>query len=319
VTSTLGRAGAVYDTLYTVPEFADIGDALRNGDWSSAEDALRGHPADEAAYAIDMIAECEGIEGLLEEAVSADPSSACARTALARRFIAIGWDIRTGARAENVSREQFDAFRSWLVKAEQLLIDACALDETYAPAWAVRVLTARALEVGPAEARRRYERLRRLSPHDYPAQAQMVQYLLPKWGGSEERAHAFARDAAAEAPPGSHSGALVPIVHIERWLDDDDAGAAYIVQPPVVDEMTDAAARSVLHPDYVAGPIGVQAHSVFAMGFWLAGRSDLAAVHFSALDGRATEFPWKYTFDDPTGLDQVRTAVRGSDPRDGGA
>ncbi|MDY0909100.1 hypothetical protein [Microbacterium sp. CFBP9034] len=316
MTSSPGRAEAVYDTIATVPELADVRDALHGGDWPAAEAALRARPADEAAYAIELLAEMDGIEGLLEEAVGAAPASACALTALARRYIVIGWQIRTGARAEDVSREQFEAFRSWLVKAEQLLIDACALDESYAPAWGVRVLTARALEVGPAEARRRYDRVRRLSPHDYPAQTHMLQYLLPKWAGSEEQAHDFARNAAAEAPPGSHSGALVPIVHIERWLDaDGDAGGAYMAQPSVVEEVTDAAARSVLHPDYAAGPIGVQTHSAFAMALWLAGRNELAAVHFAALGGRATEFPWAYTFDDPTRLDQLRTAVLGADPR----
>ncbi|MHC2999315.1 hypothetical protein [Microbacterium sp. HJ5] len=321
MTTSSDRVDAVYDTIDTVPEFADLRRAIRDGDGAAAESFLLATPADEAVYAMELMADIDGVERLLEDAVNSAPPSACARTALARRYITIGWQIRSGARAEDVSAEQFDAFRSWLVKAEQLLIDACALDESYVPAWGVRVLTARALEVGPAEARRRYERVRRLSPHDYPAQSHMLQYLLPKWSGSQEEAHSFAVACAAEAPPGSHSGALVPIVHIEKWLelDGDDAGAAYLAQQAVVDEMTDAASRSVLHPDYRSGPLGVQTHSTFAMAYWLGGRRDLAAVHFAALGGRATEFPWYYTFDDPTGLDAIRSTLRDPDTGMGGA
>ena len=305
------RASAVFDSIDNVPEFAGLRDALRAGDWPAADSALAALPPDEAAYALEMAAEMDGVERVLEDAVAANPESASARTALARRCIFLGWEIRTHARAEDVSAEQFEAFRSWLVRAEQLLIDACAVDASYVPAWGTRVLTARALEVGAAESRRRYERVRRLSPHDFPAQAHMLQYLLPKWAGSEEEAHAFARDEAAAAPPGSHSGALVPIVHIERWLDLDagQPGAAYMAQSAVVDELRDAAARSVLHADDVGGPLGVQAHSAFAMAFWLADRHDLAAVHFAALGDRATDFPWTYTFDDPAELVRLRTAV----------
>ena len=311
MTPSSSRAAAAWDTIDTVPEFAGLRRAADAGDWEAAEASLRELAPDEEAYALEMLADLDGVEALLEQAVDDDPRSARARTALARRYIALGWRIRTHARAEDVSPEQFEGFRSWLVKGEQQLIDACALDEGYVPAWGARVLTARALEVGPAEAQRRYERVRRLSPHDYPAQAHLLQYLLPKWAGSQEQAHAFARDAASEAPPGSHSGALVAIVHLERWLELDagEPGAAYMAQPQVVEELTDAAERSVLHPDYVGGPLGVQTHSAFAMAFWLAGRTDRAAAHFEALAGRATDFPWTYTFDEPSGFAQLRASI----------
>ena len=308
-----------WDTIDTVPEFAGVRDALRAGDWAAAEAELRAMPSDVASYAIALIGEVDGVEQLLDDAVRATPDSACARTALAVRWIALGWQVRSGARAENVSPEQFEGFRRWLVAAEQQLVAACAIDGSYAPAWGARVLTARALEVGVAEARRRFERVRRLSPHDFPAEVHMLEYVLPKWAGSDEEAHAFARERMEDAPPGAHSGALVAVYHIEGWLERDggDPGAAYLAQSRVVDELADAAARSVLHPDYVGGPIAVQAHSAFAMAFWLAGRREEAVAHFVALDGRATDFPWTFAFDDPAGLDGVRAAVLGARGRDG--
>ncbi len=306
-----GRPQAAFDSLDTVDEFAGLRDALGGGDWRTAEQTLRGFAPDVAAYAIAMIGEVDGIEKLLQAAVADDPGSACARTALGMRYVMIGWDIRTGARAEDVSAEQFAGFRTWLVAAEQLLIDACALDAAFSPAWGVRMLTARALEVGPAEASRRYERVRAASPDDLPAQIHMLEYLLPKWAGSDEQARAFAHDAAAQAPAGGHAGALVALYHLERWLELDggDPGREYMRDAAVVDDLRDAAARSVLHPDYTGGPLAAQAHSAFAMAFWLAGRPDEAAVHFDALGGRMTDLPWTYAFDEPEGVAEIREAV----------
>jgi hypothetical protein len=308
------RAAAAYDTIDTVPEFCTVRDAIRTGDWPSAQEALLALPPDEMGYALEMLADVDGVEQLLEAAVEQEPGSACARTALARRYIAIAWQVRSGARAENVSREQFEGFRSWLVPAEQQLVEACAVDGRFAPAWAARVHTARALEVGPAEARRRFDRVRAISPNDYPAQVHMLEYVLPKWAGSDAEARAFAEESASEAPPGSHSGALIAIYHLERWLELDggDPGAAYMTDAAVVDDLVLAAERSVRHADYAGGPIGIQAHSAFAMAFWLASQPDEAAVHFAALDSRATEFPWQYAFDEPEGVADVRARVQRS-------
>jgi hypothetical protein len=313
VHTNAGGAVAAYDSVDTVPEFSELRDALRAGDWSTCEEALRAMPADTAAYAIAMIGELDGVEELLQSAVAQAPGSACARTTLAMRYVMIGWAIRTGARSENVSSEQFAAFRTWLVAAEQLLIDACALDAGYAPAWGVRVLTARALEVGASEAWRRFERVRALSPDDLPAQIHMLEYLLPKWAGTDEQARSFAFDSAAQAPPGSPSGMLVPLYHLERWLelDGDEPGREYMRQASVVAELTDAAARSVRHADHPGGPLGIQAHSAFAMALWLADRPEEAAVHFAALDGRATDLPWTYAFDEAAGVAGVRDAILG--------
>lgn len=300
-----------FDSIDTVPEFARLTAALGGEDWDAAEAELRALPPDEAAYAMSLIGEIDGIERFLEEAIRVAPRSACARATLAVRDIAIGWQIRTGARAENVSREQFEGFRAWLVAAERLLIDACALEESFAPAWGVRVLTARALQVGPSEAWRRFERLRALSPDDLPAQTHMLEYLLPKWAGSDEQARSFAHDTAAAAPPGSHSGALVAVYHVERWLelDGDEPGRQYMTQPQVIQELRDAAARSVLHEDSRPGPLSVQAHSAFAMAFWLARREEEAAVHFRAIGDRITEFPWSFAFDEASGVEAVRARI----------
>jgi hypothetical protein len=292
--------------------------AFLDQDWPRLQRGLDELSPAEASYALTRLADVDGVEDFLAEAVRAVPHSAPARTALAMRIIVLGWAIRTGASSEHVSRAQFDDFRARIVEAEQILIGVCADEPDYAPAWAARVLTARALEVGVSEAHRRFSRLARLSPHDYPGQAQMLQYLSKKWFGSHDQAHSFALAQAEAAPPGSASGALVAMHHLERWMETGGSkpGLTYLAQPTVQRELAEAARRSVLHEDFSLSPIGVEAHSAFALAFWLSERNDQAAVHLRALGGRASEFPWNYAMRDAAQLGEVRAQVLGADARE---
>lgn len=305
------RSEAAYDSFENVPELSGLREAVDGGDASGASAVLERMSPDEAAYALGLLARREGVEGFLEHWVADGDATGFGRVALAARYVVKGWLVRSGDETESVSSEQFAEFRAWIVRAEQLLIEACARRAELAPAWGLRVLTARALQVGPSEATRRYERLRALSPHDYPAQAHMLQYLLPKWFGSNDEAYTFARRALDAAPPGTNSGALIPAFHIERWLELGAGwpGKEYMTQTVVLDELKDAAARSVLHPAHRPGPIGVEAHSAFAMAYYLAGKEDEAALHMQIVSGRASEFPWNYTLTDTSELATVRRTL----------
>jgi hypothetical protein len=245
--------------------------------------------------------------------VAAHPASARARTALAARWIVLGWSARGHALASDTSGDQFAAFREWLIRAEQLLTAVCADDPAYAPAWAARILTARGLEVGQSEAIRRYRQVDSLFPHHFPAQRDALIYLSPRWHGDNRTAHAFALKALQEAPDGSDSGSLIAFYHLERWMEAgrDEAGAAILAQPAVLDEIRDAAARSVLHPSHVPGPLGIQAQSAFALALWLAGERADAAVHLRALGGRASAFPWDHAISGPKALRIVADEVLG--------
>ncbi len=307
------RVADAYDRLGSVPEFSALADAVSRRDWPGAEEALSALPADQESYALELLADEDGVESFLEEAAAANPASARARTALAARWIVLGWSARGHAVASETSREQMDAFREWLIGAEQVLTAVCADNPAYAPAWAARILTARGLEVGQSEAIRRYRQLNAVYPHHFPGQRDALIYLSPRWHGDNRTAHAFALRALEEAPDGSDSGSLIAFYHLERWMEAGrgEAGAAILAQPAVLAEIGDAAARSVLHPSHAPSPLGIQAQSAFALALWLAGERAAAAVHLRALGGRASAFPWDHAVAGPHALRVVADEVLG--------
>ncbi|WP_406332314.1 hypothetical protein [Streptomyces sp. NBC_00203] len=303
-----------FDPFDTLPELVPLRTAAAHGDWAATAAFFAGLGTEaQRSFAAGLLADTDGVERYLEQAVAALPGDPLPRTLLADRYLHIGWDIRSGARAQHVSRDQFDRFHEWLRRAEQLLIEVCAEHPSYAHAWTVRLTTARGLELGQAEARRRYDRLAAHHPHHYPAQMQLLQNLCPKWSGSWDAAHGFARECAAAAPDGSHSGALVAIAHLEHWLellgDGGMEAAAYMRGVPVRDDLRFAAQVSVLHKDYRPGFHGIGAHSAFALAFSLGGHHQDAIPHFLELEDRAAEFPWQYTPDPAAAFVKYRKAA----------
>ncbi|MEV5316288.1 hypothetical protein AB0K92_01215 [Streptomyces sp. NPDC052687] len=315
--TTSGIPGAVpgtgpyFDPYDTLPGLLPLRTAARGGDWN----AVRAYFAaldspEQVSFAVGLLAEEEGVETMLERAAAEHPADPLPRTLLADRYVRIGWGIRSDLRAEHVSQDQFAQFHAWLRKAEQILIEVCAQAPWYAPAWTVRLITARGLQLGQAEARRRYDRLSAHHPHHYPAQTQLLQQLCPKWGGSWDAAHGFAREATTAAPDGAHTGALVALAHLERWLELDgpDAGA-YMRGVPVRDDLRFAAQVSVLHPDYRPGWHWIGAHSAFAMAFSLGGHFEDAQRHFAILGDRASDFPWSYLSDPKAAFRKYRKSA----------
>ncbi|MFG3049219.1 hypothetical protein ACGFZR_30385 [Streptomyces sp. NPDC048241] len=282
------------------PEVAWLRQAVAAWDWAGVRQYLAGLPrGSDTSQVFGTVGRTEGVERALRDLVAAAPDDVFALTLLGAREIAIGWEVRTGARAESVTREQFATFHAHLRTAEQLLIRATALDPSYAPAWAERLNTARGLGLGQNEARRRYDRLAKTHPHHFTAQTRLLQQLCPKWGGSWDAAHAFARDRMLGASDGSLSAGLVAEAHLEHWLDlaAGDERHAYLGQPHVHAELVEAAGRSVLHPEFRREPGWVTVAGCFAALFSLIGDTARAAAHFRALGNLASNLPWSYLGD----------------------
>ncbi len=303
---------AQYDSFATVPEYEGLRTAIESGRWSAVDDALALLRPEALGFALTSLAEQDGIEHALEDAVAADPHSASARTALAMRYSALAWASRSRGAASTVSEEQFALFRDGLVRSEQLLLLVCAEHPAYAPAWAARLPNARGLQLGTSEARRRYRHHAALSPHDFPAPSQLLQYILPKWFGSDDEAAAFVTEATLAAPDGSNSHALVPLLHLERWVElgNDRSAETYFTRADVIAEVRAAAGRSVLHADHELDAVGVQAHSTFLLVFYLGDHYEEAERHLDLLDGRVSEFPWRYALSGPKELPNVYEHIR---------
>ncbi|MFF1543555.1 hypothetical protein [Streptomyces sp. NPDC058291] len=304
-------SGPTFDPYDNTPELIPLRTAAQAGDWPAVRAFFAGLASvDELASASSLLADIAGVENLLERAVAEDPGDPLPRALLAERYVYIGWDIRSGARAQHVSQDQFAQFHDWLRRAEQLLIEVCAEHPDHAPAWTARLMTARGLQLGQAEARRRYDRLSARHPHHYRAQTQLLQQVCPKWGGSWEAAHGFARECATAAPDGSNSAALVALAHIERWLDlDSGEDAAYMRTPSVRDDLRYAAQVSVLHPAHRPDWNSIGAHNAFAFAFSLGNHWADAAPHFAFLGDRASESPWYYLPDKTSSFLKCRKAA----------
>ncbi|WP_189278344.1 hypothetical protein [Kitasatospora griseola] len=285
-----------FDPLVAFPDLAALRDSVLQMRWEEVTaffDALA-DPADRAT-AIRIAAETPDVGGFLQRTAAAHPGSALPRVLLGNHYIHLAWEARGAARAKYVSAENFTLFHRRLAIADKLLAEVTAEESDNTDAWRLRLITSRGLQRGIDQTRLRYRKLAVHDPHDYIAQSQLLQQLLPKWGGTWEDAFAFARQCRHIAEPGSLNPVVLAEVHLERWLNvGSGKDPAHLRRPDVITELVDAANHSVLHPDFRGGYQSIEAHGHFAAAFGLAEEHALAAPHFRALNGYASEYPWAY-------------------------
>jgi hypothetical protein len=284
-----------FDAAAPFPEVRQWQAAITAGDWPALAAFIAALPdADSRNFAVRTIGKTNGSEAFLGRA--AETGDTLALLLFASRHVEMGWAARGGQPAKNTRRGQFDRFHEHLNEAERLLVEVTGREPDNAPAWDLRIANARGLELGTAEALRRYQRLAVHHPHHYPAQAQLLQQLCPKWGGSWDQMYGFARECAATAPAGAVNPMLVAEAHIERWLNMPGLPrvAAPVRTAEVRAELSEAAHRSVLHPAYRREYRFYSAHSTFAMAFSVAGAYAKAAPHFRAAGRYHASTPWFY-------------------------
>ncbi|MFC7535334.1 hypothetical protein [Actinoplanes sp. GCM10030250] len=299
----------VLDRAAAYPETAALKSALARRDWPAARALLDSAGPMERTGLISAVCEEQGLEDLLRSVLAADPKDGAASALLGSHLIDVGWKIRTGASAQYVSEEQFNAFRDWLRKAEQVLMDGAAYNPKDPAIWTARITSARGLQLGLAESRRRYDRLMTADPNHLPGQLQLLQILCPKWSGTWEQLHQFAREAMAAAPPGGPHGLLVAEAHIEHVFDGSNRAdmLGYLSDEQVRAEIYQAAQRSIWHPEFSRGYGWLEALSTFALLFMLLDDQRAAASTFTALGNLGTRRPWTYVNEDVvTQIQQAR-------------
>ena len=106
-------------------------------------------------------------------------------------------------------------------------------------------------------------------------------------------------DLAADAPAGDPVSAVLPMAHVELWLDSEGAeGEARAAQVRRDDLTAVRAASDRWLSTPSAHPLDPAAHQVFGWFFVLTGDLPRANVHLSRTGGRIADFPWGY-YDDP--------------------
>ncbi|MFJ4780394.1 hypothetical protein [Streptomyces sp. NPDC088762] len=294
----LGRP--VFAPADRIPALAALRECLHRQDWDAVTAAYQALPDENDRAVACRALSRSGSDVFLNRVAAADPRDPLVRSWQADRLIHAGWAVRTAHRAQHVTHQQFTDFHAHLRRAELLLMDVCAEHPEFALAWYLRIITARGLELGPGETRRRYDRLAEHHPHHFSGQQQLLQQLCPKWGGTWEDAHGFAEECAKASPPGSPNGALVATAQMEQYLEMSEKGGTrpaetYLRQPDTHARLREAAEHSVLHPDSRSDAYAaVSAHSAFAAVHCAAGRHAEAAPHFRALGDHADDSLWGY-------------------------
>lgn len=280
-------------------ELSDLRAAVLDGDWVALRRLVDGQRPATRTEMISYAGSLPPTAPLARRQVEADPADGLAAALLGECLIVQAWEVRTGDQAQHVSQNQFREFHQILRGAEQMLIDAAAYRPDDPAIWYCRLLTARGLQLGQAEARRRYDRLAESDPHHLPGQLQYLQQICPKWGGSFEEMHSFAWAAMLAAPEGAAQGSLVAQAHYEHLIDlEGKERADYCGDQRIREELREAAARSVLHPAFGTEHGWVDAVSRFALIYSVIGDHALAAPYFAAIGNLVSENVWGY-FNDP--------------------
>ncbi|GAB7041964.1 MULTISPECIES: tetratricopeptide repeat protein [Catenuloplanes] len=295
-----------FDAATPYPEIGALRTALGAGDWPAVRRLW--DAADRAGRAqlvaaigdIERPAETAHLVTVLNAALAAEPGDPAAGAMLGAHLVSAGWLIRGSGWARSVSERQFTDFHGYLRRAEGVLIEATARNPDNVAAWQWRITVAMGLQLGADEARRRYDRVARVDPHQLNAQAGLLQLLCPKWSGSWEQVHTFARERMLAAPAGAHNAVLVVDAHLEHWLSlPSGEDAAYLTSQPVRDEIYEAAHRSIWHPEFRRTVGWVWVLNMFAGIFTMLEDHRAAAGLFAALGPLATRSPWTYLGRDP--------------------
>ncbi|GAA4837843.1 hypothetical protein [Kitasatospora terrestris] len=271
------------------------------GDWPALRSGLAAvEDQADLTWLLDRVAGTSGSEEWLAEAVADEPDSALPLLLSGARHVSWAWEARTRARAQYVSREQWQVFGERLEIAERQLFEVAEREPSWLAPWYFLQISGRGASLGPDVARYRFEAALRRVPDHLGSHQQRLQQLCAKWGGSHEEMHRFARTAMLSAPEGSPLGELVALACIEHWLDlDSGDDRAYIAGPATRERLHEAAERSVLHPAY-GRPRGWQrAFNTFAMAFSIAGQPATAYQLFCQLGDTVTESPWDYLSNSP--------------------
>jgi hypothetical protein len=282
----------VTDTAALWPAYGHFLAALKRYDWTACRAVLDAVSPVERTRLIRSGADEPGLEEWLRGVIRHDPRDGAAFALLGHHLTVVGWNIRSTSLAKDVSREQWQGFTEWLNKAEQVMIEGCARNPDDPAIWTVRLTSARGISLGIDEETRRYNRVAAIDEHHLPAQGDHLEQLYPKWGGSWEKAHGFARERMLAVPPGAPHGRLVAQAIVEHivWTDDKEKTAYMDKARP---ELNEAAQRSIGHPSFVPGTYEADLTlGSFAFAFWVYDDIRSTANVFRQMGQRAALGPW---------------------------
>jgi hypothetical protein len=167
------------------------------------------------------------------------PDSALARFIYGDKLCDEAFKVRTGARAEDVSAQQFDVFKQYLIEAAAELYTAHDRDPQFPLVYASLM----AVQLGLSQKDDLLlwaERGEKVAPGLIDYRLTVVTALTKKWLGSHEEMFAWARRYFGNS---THPvvNALIPFAHIEYWTQlPKSERATYFENKAVKKEINDA-------------------------------------------------------------------------------
>ncbi|MYT74581.1 MULTISPECIES: hypothetical protein [unclassified Streptomyces] len=271
-------------------------EAADAGDWSAVKEALAPFDLGRDHLVLDELADLDGVQDWIGRAVEEDKEHrATALLISGARHVSWGWEARTSARAKEVSQEQWRTFHERLHIAEEQLFEAAELRPDWVTPWRRLLTSGRGMSLGPAVNETRLDAALRRDPLDLETHIDWISYLQPRWSGEPGEALAFARRAFARAPEGHRLGCVIPMAHIEDWVESSRHDC--LDSTRIQTELREAAQRSILHADYERRPGWQHDFSIFAMALALSGEGVVGTRVFHELGGAYTSWPWTYMSD----------------------
>jgi len=228
----------------------------------------------------------------LEAWRAAAPDDPDLATVTARVLVEQAWEQRSHARAEDVSREQFEAFHTTLADATAQIQRAVDLSPGDPEPWSLALIHARGLEA-PGEVFDGYLRaLWETDRYHTEGNTQAMQYLCEKWFGSHDEMWRFVGAAVDGAPADARIQTLPLDALLEHTA--QASGAALTEDPARVEEAI-SRARGYLDANPDAGHhLTARTRNVLARVLFFLHRFDEAYDQLVAIGPHATEFPWGY-------------------------
>lgn len=205
--------------------------------------------------------------------------------------ICLAWEARTSARAQHVSRKQFEIFFRTLHQAVPVIEKAVELNPGDPVPWSVALHHARGIQAPRRDFDELLLHVMDCDPDHYGCHSSALQYLCAKWYGSHEEMFDFAETAAARARPGRLLAAL-PIEAVTEYLTEHPGRRG-----PVPRQRVNAAVDRALEvcAGYEAGDRdAARIRNHLALALVRCGRWEEALRQFELIGTDVRKFPWAY-------------------------
>lgn len=304
MTRTIGRiiralrsSGIREDTAWHDPELPPVEDQVRAGDIEAGRRLLAGAQDDHELRALRVGRLSKQAIGKVDELARLSterPDDADLALWLGATRIQQAWQVRTGAWAANVSREQFERFWFLLGGVYDPLVRAAELRPDDPTPWDQLQWRGLGLQVDRAELDDVWHELHSRDSVQYTGHFSRVQVLCAKWQGGNDEVLEFATTAAGAAAPGEPLGAILVAAHLEVMLEQTRDPHLYFRSWSVRDRITQLADDWIanLRP-HVRTP---EAHHLYGAALYLAGDHDRARRHLAEVSNTSVPYrlPWGY-------------------------